>query len=245
MVNLLHTREGNYAAACALDFSKAPHYYDTFALRDVEGNEPVTSTYPYFRSRTSRQAVRANRPVPVQSCWNGMGECCPRPRRRRRRLTDQAIFDASPFYPSGGEPSPLRFRGISDSLAKYHVEASECCLVHADNPLTATRGVWLNPNVRVGYSQAAYEAVHPPPGPSSSSSEEGGGVWPPVGQRIKGIWANRLRRWTTGTVLQRWRIGRRVRAWEGEGPSGGAYEAGVECLINEMQVLVANGWAHV
>lgn len=56
-----------------MDYSKPPAYYDTFALRDIEGYEAVTSTFPYFRSSISRQAMIAGQPVPVQSCWNGMG----------------------------------------------------------------------------------------------------------------------------------------------------------------------------
>ncbi|KAL9009951.1 MAG: hypothetical protein Q9173_005067 [Seirophora scorigena] len=146
-VNLLSTRDGEYAAACSLDFAKAPHYYDTFALRDSNGDEAVISTYPYFRSSASRNALISGQPVPVQSCWNGI-----------------IAFDAAPFY----HTPPLRFRGIPDSLARYHIEGSECCLVHADNPLTSIRGVWLNPNVRVGYSAEAYEEVHQrQPWPSS------------------------------------------------------------------------------
>jgi hypothetical protein len=65
---LLNTNGGSYAAACALDFAKPPHYYDTFALRDSDGEEPVTQTWHFFRSRASRQAVIENRPVPLSSC---------------------------------------------------------------------------------------------------------------------------------------------------------------------------------
>lgn len=43
------------------------------------------------------------------------------------KLTSQLVaFDAAPFYSN----EPLRFRGIADSLAAYHIEASECCLIH-------------------------------------------------------------------------------------------------------------------
>lgn len=65
------------------------------------------------------------------------------------------VMDAAPFYSYN-----LSFRGIPDSLALQHLEGSECCLIHADNPLSQVKGVWLNPNVRVGYSEAAYEAVN-------------------------------------------------------------------------------------
>ena len=72
--NLLSTRDGDYAAACSLDFSKPPNFYDTFALRDSEGHEALMQTWPFFRARNSRSAIKANRPVPVKSCWNGMGK---------------------------------------------------------------------------------------------------------------------------------------------------------------------------
>ena len=152
----------------------------------------------------------AGQPVPVQSCWNGI-----------------VAFDAVSFY----APDPLGFRGISDDLALQHVEASECCLVHADNPLTPTQGVWLNPDVRVGYSPEAYDAIHSSPS------------WPGMFRKTYGIWSNRIWRWATTTYFKTSRINGRVAAWAKGHP--GASEPGKFCLINEMQVLVENGWAHV
>ncbi len=75
-MELLYTNNGEYAAACSMDFSKAPYFYDTFALRDSDGHEHVTQTWPYFRSSASRKAMKLGTPVPVTSCWNGMGEHC-------------------------------------------------------------------------------------------------------------------------------------------------------------------------
>ena len=210
VAQLLATRDGDYAAACSLDFAKPPHYYDTFALRDSNGHEPVTSTFPYFRSKASRNAILAGEPVPVQSCWNGI-----------------VVFDATPFY---GADS-LEFRGIPDDLAQQHVEASECCLIHADNPLTPTQGVWLNPDVRVGYSPDAYAAVH------SRSA------WPGMFAKIFGIWSNRIWRIFTTTSFKTSTINKRLAAWVKGIPD--ASEPGKFCLINEMQVLIENGWAHV
>ena len=207
---VLATRDGDYAAACSLDFAKPPHYYDTFALRDSAGHEAATSTFPYFRSTASRNALLAGQAVPVQSCWNGI-----------------VAFDAGPFY----EPNPLQFRGVPDSLAVQHVEGSECCLIHADNPLTGTRGVWVNPDVRVGYSPEAYAGVHP------------GAYWPSVFGRVWGVWKNRVGRWTSTSKLKDRTIESRLRAWEQGGRD--LSEPGRHCLINEMQVLVENGWAHV
>lgn len=70
---LLETRGGDYAAACSLDFSKPPAFYDTFALRDSDGHAALMQSWPYFRSRASRDALKASEPVPVTSCWNGIG----------------------------------------------------------------------------------------------------------------------------------------------------------------------------
>ncbi|CAF9937791.1 hypothetical protein IMSHALPRED_000546 [Imshaugia aleurites] len=210
VTTLIATRDGDYSAACSLDFAKSPRYYDTFALRDSDGHEAVTSTFPYFRSKASRNAIISGHPVPVQSCWNGI-----------------VAFDAAPFY----DPNHLQFRGVPDSLALHHVEGSECCLIHVDNPLTQSHGVWLNPNVRVGYSPEAYAAI------KSASA------WPSMGQSLVGVWSNRFWRRTTSTKIKSLRINGRLKSWT----KGGAdrSERGKFCLINEMQVLIENGWAHV
>ena len=76
VLELLATRGGNYAAACSMDFAKPPQFYDTFALRDAEGHEAVMSTFPYFRAKSSRDAITSGQPTPVTSCWNGMGGFC-------------------------------------------------------------------------------------------------------------------------------------------------------------------------
>jgi len=96
---------------------------------------------------------------------------------------------------------------------------------------TRTLGVYLNPRVRVGYNLAAYEATHPT-----------GAAWVSTWDIFKGMWRNRIKRWTTVTFEGLVRA-RRLRAWEAE--KHGNKEPGDFCLINEMQVLVDNGWAHV
>jgi hypothetical protein len=209
---LLGTRDGDYAAACALDFSKPPAFYDTFALRDLEGHEAVMQEWPYFRSRASRKALKYGHPTPVTSCWNGI-----------------IALNAEPFY----QNPRLAFRGVSDSLAKLHVEGSECCLIHADNPFTRVQGVWLNPNVRVGYNGRAYKEVNP----------ESSSAWVPLFSIARGLWANRLKRWFSSAWFKEAVVRRRSNAWMRT--HAGSQEAGISCLINEMQVLVANGWAHV
>ncbi|KAF2692032.1 glycosyltransferase family 69 protein [Lentithecium fluviatile CBS 122367] len=210
VLRLLDTNSGDYAAACSLDYSKPPEFYDTFALRDSSGHEAVMQTWPYFRSYASRYAVQRSRPVPVASCWNGM-----------------VVMPIDPFL----SQSPLRFRGIPDSLGASHLEASECCLIHADNPFTRTHGVFLNPLVRVGYNSAIYDAVH------SQSAELS------LRHVYQGIWKNRLLRWIRTPMLKEWVVSARIRAWKKEHP--GEDERAGFCLVNEMQIIFEKGWRHV
>lgn len=151
-------------------------------------------------------------PVPVKSCWNGA-----------------VVFKSKPFYDS----PPLRFRGVSDSLAKHHLEGSECCLIYGDMP-QKDRGIWLNPNVRVGYNATAYANVHPV-----------NGAWPDGSEKFWGMWRNRMSRWLGGLSrsIERSSVKKKVRRWEAE--KNGNKETGVHCLINEMQVLFESGWKHV
>lgn len=186
-------------------------------------------TWPFFRSHESRRAMISHRPVPVSSCWNGI-----------------VIMDTAPFYAT----PPLQFRGIPDSLAASHLEGSESCLVHADHrlvsPATADHGVWLNPNVRVAYSTAAYATV-------ASRS------WLSPLQISLGLWQNRFRRWLTTVWIKESIVRRRVTAWMrqtrvppekqtynifADPEEGERVEPGWFCLVNEMQLLVKNGWRH-
>lgn len=224
-LNLLDTKDGEYAAACALDFVSPPTFYDTFALRDSEGFAALMPSWPYFRSSKSRSALKAGQPVPVSSCWNGM-----------------IAMDAAPFY---DESNALGFRGIPDSLAQLHLEGSECCLIHADNRLSRTAGVWVNPNVRVGYCQKLYH-VEPEKYRAlcNLAYDEVNARTPWVGLWSVwwGSWQNRLLRWTTMPLLQNHVVVGRLNAWMyGEQ----RIEKGDFCLIDEMQVVRDIGWAHV
>lgn len=133
-------------------------------------------------------------------------------------------FDAQPFQSS---PSPLRFRSIPDSLATYHLEASECCLIHYDNPLTPTAGVWINPAVRVGYSAEAYAAVT-------------GGKWPTMHEMRWGAWKSRwVWSWLRDPIPHlktAWRIGRWRRRYSH------VDEPGLVCVQDLAMVLTADGW---
>ncbi|EFQ29377.1 hypothetical protein CGRA01v4_05130 [Colletotrichum graminicola] len=217
---LLDTNNGLYGAACSLDFSQPPYYYDTFALRDSAGQGHLMQTWPYFRSQVSREAMETYADaVPVRSCWNGI-----------------VAMPAAPFLVSRASGRRrLEFRAVPDSLAEEkHLEASECCLIHADNPLSESLGVFLNPRVRVGYSTGAYEWAHP---------RDAGDSWLSLWRIVVGTWEARVRRLLTSDRVKEWVVRKRLAEWEAEGD--GREEKGVHCLINEGQVLVYNGWAHV
>jgi hypothetical protein len=131
-----------------------------FADRDSSGTPPASIIYPYFRSGSSRSSIQAGSPVRVKSCWGG-------------------LVNAAPFY----SKQVLKFHALPDSLAKKHVEASECCLIHVEKPLSDQKGVYINGNVRVAYSATAYTAVNP-----------ANRKWPSTWQRVTGIWWNRWAR---------------------------------------------------
>ena len=128
----------------------------------------------------------------------------------------------------------LKFRGIPDSLAAAHLEASECCLIHADNPASRTRGVFVNPAVRVGYNRAAYDAVHDNPL---------GGSWLSLWQVYSGLWRSRVARWLTTPWFEERDVRGRIESWVRGGV--GREEKGGFCVVDEMQIVVHNGWKHL
>ncbi|KAI1821739.1 polysaccharide export protein [Xylaria intraflava] len=215
IVTLLNTRDDSYAAACSMDYKHFPMYYDTFALRDDMGLKTISQYWPWFQSPTSRAAAEENAPIRVTSCWNGV-----------------VVFDSAPFY---ADP-PLEFRGIDDSLADLHLEGSECCLIHADNYLTADKGVWLNPNVRVGYGVDTYRRIRRNRFPSP--------FW-----TVLGTWVNRVQggHVSLQTQLETRVVAKRLEQWEMATPEGDEqrHEPGAACLINEMQIMWENGWKHL
>jgi hypothetical protein len=125
---------------------------------------------------------------------------------------------------------PLRFRGLPDSLAASHLEASECCLIHADNPLSTSKPILLNTLVKVGYNGSAYDAIH---SPSMSLS--------PL-QMYTAIWTNRLHRWFSTAWWRKWEVQQQVMMWTKE---TGGREVGEFCIVDEMQVIMETGWKHV
>lgn len=131
-----------YRAACAVDFSNAFKFYDTYATRDLEGYGIGLPFYPWFTTAgkaQSRQDVLEGRDaVRVRSCWGGM-----------------VAFDAR-FFQS---LDPVRFRADSEIFW----DASECCIIHADLrdamptlEKSHNSGSYMNPFVRVAYDARSH-----------------------------------------------------------------------------------------
>lgn len=70
----MQTNNGHHAAACGLDYFRPHLFYDTFAMRDIDGNPMIAILYPFFPEGKTRQQLMAHSTnVQVKSCWNGMG----------------------------------------------------------------------------------------------------------------------------------------------------------------------------
>lgn len=244
ILTLLTTRRGDFDVACGLDYHYAPYIYDTFAARDISYRGPITAVFPFFGAPMTRDAMLAGLPAPVTSCWNGV-----------------VAVDATPYYhrPLPGRHEQLdnqaaqeglRFRGVPDSLAAYHLEASECCLIHADLLATdqASRGIYINPAVRTAYAVEAYNATHF--GRHDSCFINAWEYW-------SGVWVVRWRSWvwtwfvdavsvSAGQNMRE--VVKRVGLWEREQTIGQRLphrEIGAYCTILEMQILLRDGWKHV
>lgn len=234
ILTLLATNGGDFDVACGLDYQIPPALYDTFAARDVSFSGPVTSVFPYFKAPVTRDAMLAGLPAPVTSCWNGV-----------------IAVNATPYYDRvlPGEPNVVQkgvqFRAIPDSLAAYYVEASECCLIHADVLASgqAYRGMYINPAVRTAYVAEAYEATHF--GRMGSNFVSAWQYW-------SGVWVIRWRPWVKDAVSisagqNIAEVFRRIKLWEREEEveEQPRREVGDYCTVLEMQILTWNGWKHI
>jgi len=237
VVSLLATNQGSYTAACALDYADPVTlggYYDTFVLRDTNGHRTLASQFPYFRPSESLNSMLRGTATKVSSCWNGM-----------------LLMDSAPFYGPRPDSLPppmddsklgLPFRAIPDSLASKHLEGSECCLIHTDlatsNPSNA--GTYINPSVRVGYTIEAYNQTHF--GPDENMFLSGT-------QYVLATWLHRINRLRTPSAEKQLKaVTGRVRKWLKDEETLAKRELelgkGEMCLIDEMHLLIWNGWKH-
>ncbi|KAI0121085.1 cryptococcal mannosyltransferase 1-domain-containing protein [Xylariales sp. AK1849] len=155
----------HYLAACGLDYFTPFLYYDTFALRDVEGYSTGVPMFPIFAQGgqgLSRAAMLAETDaVPVASCWGGIVAMPARYVHHLHQALPEPEFwkignhIVEPASPKNVKP-PVRFRHEPEAF----YEACECCLFLADVTQVARRdanvsyadlGIYVNPYVRVAY----------------------------------------------------------------------------------------------
>ncbi|KAM5465984.1 hypothetical protein MauCBS54593_006232 [Microsporum audouinii] len=137
--NAEKTGRPDYRAACAIDFTANVMFYDTFVVRDVEGYGMGLMFFPWFPAvgkSESRQDVLAEKDaVRVRSCWGGM-----------------VAFDAQIFQSKNSNNQSelaITFRHEPEPFW----EAAECCLIFADTETRSPAGVYINPFIRVAYTE--------------------------------------------------------------------------------------------
>ncbi|SPO04811.1 uncharacterized protein DNG_07496 [Cephalotrichum gorgonifer] len=162
-----------YLSACAVDYNQNPLlFYDLYAQRDSEGYSNGVPLFPYFPAEGSAESRRAmlseTDAVPVKSCWGGMvaaqaahfqnlEEEIPHP--DWYRPAHHVVDPESPRNAS----APVRFRYEPEVF----FDACECCLLQADlrtvaegsSDPHAETGVFVNPYVRVAYSERVLSLV--------------------------------------------------------------------------------------
>ncbi|KAI0686544.1 cryptococcal mannosyltransferase 1-domain-containing protein [Earliella scabrosa] len=159
IVELLETRNGTFDFACALDFG---HFgaYDMWVLRDRVGR--LTAGYwPYFFDTADYEAMKAEEPVPVFTCWNGMvifkaDPLLPVHLRSNQTLSTAPLKDPLPshhpyLHKLGDSPAltpPLTFRASQEG----ECYSSESFLLPYDfRRVMGLTKIYANPRVIVGY----------------------------------------------------------------------------------------------
>ncbi|KAI0751679.1 cryptococcal mannosyltransferase 1-domain-containing protein [Daedaleopsis nitida] len=164
IVELLETRHGDFDFACGLDFG---HFgaYDMWVLRDRVGR--LTAGYwPYFFDAANYEAVKAEEPVPVFSCWNGIvifqaDPILPVHLRSNKTLSTAPLEHPLPshhpfLHKTGESPAltpPLAFR----ASAEGECYSSESFLLPYDfRRVMGLSKIYANPRVIVGYAWKYY-----------------------------------------------------------------------------------------
>ena len=157
--NLDSSGHTQYGAACAVDFINAFKFYDTFAIRDLEGYSMGIPFFPWFSDAgdaVSRHDVLEQRDaVRVRSCWGGM-TAFEAKWFQSSHLTSSLAGTSNNNNSIALNSSALRFRYEADPFW----DASECCLIHADlthlrhgREVMSDYGIYVNPYVRVAYDK--------------------------------------------------------------------------------------------
>lgn len=108
-------------------------FYDFFATRDIEGKPFGSGYFPFVDHAASQKLIWNREPFLVQSCWNGI-----------------AVYNPQPFLDG------VQFRALEPEKSHVFQEASECCLINVDLMQQGYDRIFINPEVRVGYSWRFY-----------------------------------------------------------------------------------------
>ncbi|TIA89230.1 hypothetical protein E3P99_02194 [Wallemia hederae] len=134
VVRLLNTLNGEYDQVCAFDYFKIG-LYDTWVTRDT-CNRRVKPTYSHWQDKHSIKLLRQGKPIPVNSCWNGI-----------------TAFDAK-WFVQGRDDSitPIRFRVLDECVT------SECLLSSYDLHLKSNKQpeIYMNPLVPTAYEKSIF-----------------------------------------------------------------------------------------
>lgn len=174
---LFETNGGFYSGACAMDFDNPIKFYDTFGLRNTQGDGIGLPLYPFFTPGISRSTLLSGSDsVPVKSCWGGM-----------------VAFNAALFTRSNDSKHPsVRFRS---EQSEEMWEASECCLIHAD--IDDANHTFVNPFVRVSYTPKTFRWL------KAATRIERVWVWPHrfLSWIVGMPWANPRKRFNEGDEM--------------------------------------------
>lgn len=161
---LLHTANGQFDQVCGLDYFWLG-FYDTWVLRDTQGNT-VRPLFPYFRTKEDRDDVQAQRPFPVNACWNGL------------TVFDARWFTNGPRTPVSANgtdgpviatlpPPPLEHNDGYDTAATLPLQFRPCAQCFASESLLTSLDmhrlahpkrprIYVHPGVKVMYDYPSY-----------------------------------------------------------------------------------------
>jgi len=165
IIELLRTRDSEWDMVCGLDLSFWG-LYDAWVTRDRLGHL-VSSVWPYLIEETGREAVIAEDPAPVFTCWNGIvaikaDPFLPVELRHPRRLAatpfTEQLPKTHPAYPRPESQTPA----IAPPVYFRASANGECFSSESFNlpydlrrQFNMTR-IYINPRVIVGYDWSHY-----------------------------------------------------------------------------------------
>ena len=140
IINLLSTNNEDFDSVCGLDM-QANYFYDRWVAIDLDGNG-LNQYFPYFINKEAQDLILNHKPIRIFSCWNGI-----------------IAFQASSL-----KDKQLKFRHKENyTLPKYVLNnpnsnyyESECTYFNIDLFSLGYSKKFINPDVRVTYSQQDY-----------------------------------------------------------------------------------------